>query len=393
MRITYIHQHFKAPTQAGGGRPYQFARRLASSGHEVTMICAGPSRETYQLDGFTVQQLPTKYDNRMPTHRRIAAFASFMTQALATSARIPADTVLASSTPLTVVIPGAVAAAVRRSRFVLEIRDLWPSLPIELGVLPERLHAPARALERFGYARADQVIALSPGMAAGVTSVNPEVPVEVIPNCADIDDFDIQETREEARSVLGLDGSPLLYYAGSLGRSYDIEWVVRLAAGVQAEGGRVVIAGEGAELEPGRELARSLGLDPDAVFLGPLPRRDVAMLARASDAAVSALLPLEGLKDNSLNKVFDASAAARPVVMNHEGWLSDLLVSRGAGWRVERDLSNLPTVLAALRDPNIRDRASESIAQLAAEDFSRDRLYQLFESAVTGSPRSVAPAR
>ena len=39
MKILYFHQHFTTPQGASGTRSYEFARRLISAGHEVTMVC------------------------------------------------------------------------------------------------------------------------------------------------------------------------------------------------------------------------------------------------------------------------------------------------------------------------------------------------------------------
>ena len=45
------------------------------------------------------------------------------------------DIVFATSTSLTASIPGIFARWLRRKHFVFEVRDLWPELPREMGVL------------------------------------------------------------------------------------------------------------------------------------------------------------------------------------------------------------------------------------------------------------------
>lgn len=155
MRITYIVQHFHLPTEAGGTRAWEFARRLAAEGHEVTMIGAGTVSRTFYEKGFKVVLLPVSYSNSMGTFRRIVSFLHFMVSATRVAVATPADVVLSSSTPLTVAVPGIVAAIVRRAAFVLEVRDLWPEVPIALGVLPSKAtQFLARTLEVVAYARA-----------------------------------------------------------------------------------------------------------------------------------------------------------------------------------------------------------------------------------------------
>lgn len=382
MKITYIHQHFKPPEQSGAGRPYEFATRLARSGHAVTMVCAGSVDTTYHLDGIDVVQLGVRYDNSMSVAERIASFVRFMIRATRTTVSVDADVVLASSTPLTVVVPGLVGARRQRARFVLEVRDLWPEAPIELGMLPRPLHVPAKMLERVGYRSADHVIALSPGMAEGVTAVTPTASVSVVPNASDIRSPDPDE-RERTRAALGVAEDQLLFvYAGSLGRIYDPGWLVRLAAVLADLGHRLVVAGDGSEREDAMAQLASRGIDAPSVFVGPIPRRDVAALLGAADVAVSSVLSHRTLRHASINKIFDALGAGLPVLMNHGGWLADEVVRHGAGEVVHEPT---PDALASFLDRAWRTTASESSRELARGEFDRELLFEKFASAVTGS--------
>jgi len=103
----------------------------------------------------------------MPTWRRLLSFFSFIFWAAWVGIRHVGkqDVVYATSTPLTVGIPGWLIALCKRAPFVFEIRDLWPEAPIQLGALRSPLLiALARWLERFLYRVAKHVVTLSPGM-------------------------------------------------------------------------------------------------------------------------------------------------------------------------------------------------------------------------------------
>src|SRR5699024_5438712 len=99
---------------------------------------------------------------------------------------------------------------------------------------------------------------------------------------------------------------------------------------------RVLAYGEGADTQKCRSIARRYGLDPDAVLPGRIPRTEIERMLPAADFAVSTLVDSPALEINSLNKVFDALAAARPVLFNHAGWLPEMLVEHGAGWQLPR---------------------------------------------------------
>lgn len=390
MRITYIHQHFKRPDQAGGGRPYEFARRLAARGHEVTMVCAGSDRQSYEVAGIQVEQLGVRYDNTMSVPRRILSFLSFMARSSAFVAKRPTDVVLASSTPLTTVVPGSLAAFVHRARFVFEVRDLWPQVPITMGYLPRALHAPARALERFGYWAADHVIALSPGMADGVRAVDPSVPITVIPNCAD--PVSGLPSRSTLRTRFGFGDDELIcVYAGSLGASYDPAWLGQLGVAMQGTDWRLVVLGAGAGLAPARQRMTEAGLDADSVFLGKIPRKEAFEMLAAADTAVSSLAQVPDLEHNSLNKVFDAMALNLPVLLNHGGWLRDSLAELDAVIEVSRDPSH--DEMHGLARDWPRHRLAEAglrSGALGLSDFDRNLQAAHMETVLTQTPSETA---
>lgn len=395
MRITYLHQHFRLPRESGGTRSWEFARRLARESHDVTVIAGGDSARKIEVDGISVQYVKAEYKNSDGMHRRIVSFLQFMAKATIPAVKTPADVVFATSTPLTVAVPGLIASVLKRKRFVFEVRDLWPEVPVKLGILSNRFVIRlAQWLEKFAYKRASKVIALSPGMAEGVLKVAPETNVCVIPNASDIKLFELEVARREQcrRELDWPDDRPVLVYAGSFGRTYLVPWVVRLASHLPEA--RVVILGAGASSNDAKRLATELGLDSSALLPGAFPKKDVAVRVAACDITISSLLDTPVLHVNSLNKVFDSLAAGRPIIFNHGGWLSELVTSYGAGWRVSEDAAEAAKqVRGILAKSGALCDASVLAAQLAMEQFDRERLYADFRAALFDSPDDKALIR
>lgn len=100
----------------------------------------------------------------------------------------------------------------------------------------------------------------------------------------------------------------------------------------------------------------------------------------AADIAVSTLVDNPALEINSLNKVFDALAAARPVIFNHAGWLPEVLAENNAGWQ----LSPKPAAAADQLREGIRSgqidvsAGSHAALDLARQEFDRDLLFDRF---------------
>lgn len=386
MRITYIHQHFVLPGEPGGSRPYEFARRMAAAGHEVTMICGRDEAMDKTVDGIHVRRLAIPYRNEMSKRERIVSFFNFLVRASAVAARVPADVIYASSTPLTVAVPGIVAKCTQRAPLVAEIRDLWPEVPIKLGYLnnPVAIFL-AKQLEKAFYAASSEVVALSPSMADGVKEVAPKKRVTVIPNASDFERFDVPaEQRAAFRKEQGWGNDVVAVYAGGFGMSYQLEWLVDLAAQLRRDGVenvRFVLLGQGSDSDALYQRAENAGLDADAMFLGRQPKEDVAKYVSAADIALSPLRDDPCLEGNSLNKVFDAMAASRPVVFNHGGWLEEAATEHDAGWRLSRDIPTAAKRFAEIiSDRDEMRAAGQRNRELGEKRFARDSLYnQLIE--------------
>ena len=387
MRITYLHQYFVPPSASGGTRSYEFARRLVAQGHDVTLITSSAMLPEgwsgrRRIDGIEVVVIDVPYGNDMDAVARMHAFVRFAARASLEVTRHRADLVFATSTPLTIALPAICGMAWQRAPMVFEVRDLWPDVPIAMGALRNpAARAGARALEWLAYGLASRVVALSPGMAEGVARRGiPAERIATIPNASDVELFQGAAGRgADVRARLGLEpDQPLVLYAGTFGRANGVDYLVRLAARVRAldPGVCFVLAGAGALRAQTGQLARELGVLGETLhIIDPVPKRELPALLAASTVATSTVIPVPALHHNSANKFFDALAAARPIVINHEGWQADLIRRRGVGLVLPPDPG--PSSAAALVDFLRGDdlvAAGERALALARERFDRDLL-------------------
>lgn len=382
MRVTYIHQHFKLPSEGGGSRPYQFARRLAAEGHTVTMICGDKDQLSTEVDGIYVRRLKVPYRNSMSVSERMFSFLKFMIMASIVSARTKADVIYASSTPLTVAVPGIIGKLFQRAPLIFEVRDLWPSVPIELGFLNNPVAKwIARALEIVAYKASDSVVALSPGMRDGVLEVVPTKRTVVIPNACDFELFDKSlSERKKFRLERGWDaGEVVVVYAGGFGPTYQLDWVIKLAAAVRGSNIRFVLLGAGKDSDDLQNLGLELGLDPNEIFMGMQPKDVVAAFVASGDIVLSALRDEKCLEVNSLNKVFDGLAAGKPILLNHQGWLRDEVVNASAGWQLDRSIDVAAGQLQEIVKNKERMKDAENNSKaLGMRKFERDQLFSKF---------------
>jgi hypothetical protein len=152
MHVLYFHQHFSTPTGSTGTRSYEMAQRLLAHGHEVTMVCGSGQMASSGLtgkpvdgmrrgsvDGINVIELCLPYSNYDSFLKRAWIFWLYAWRGVKLALRLDYDLLFATSTPLTAGIPGIVMQLFRKKPFVFEVRDLWPELPREMGVISNLL--------------------------------------------------------------------------------------------------------------------------------------------------------------------------------------------------------------------------------------------------------------
>jgi glycosyltransferase involved in cell wall biosynthesis len=376
MRILYLHQFFITRAGVGGTRSYEFARRFAARGHAVRMVTAGGGSRS--VDGIEVVGVPGGYADYVGATstgypRRMMAFAAFALSATAAALRAPRpDVIYASSPPLTIALPALAAAARWRAPLVFEVRDLWPEAPIQMGALRNPLlRRLARALERLVYRRSARIIALSPGIRAGIVAGGaPPGRVELVPNASDLELFSPGLDREAERRRLGLGDGLVCSYFGTMGEANDLGQVVEAAPLVDDV--TFVLLGDGKRRRELESRAPS-----NVRFLDPEPdKASVARLAAASDACLTIFKDVPVLATNSPNKLFDTFAAGRPAIVNTEGWMRDLVERNEAGVFVRPgDARDLAEKVAWLRDnPGEAQRMGRNARALAEREFDRDAL-------------------
>ena len=394
---------------SGGTRSYEMARRLVSMGHEVHMVTTWrePMRskswfETKE-DGIHVYWLPNYYSNTIGFFRRVWSFVRFSIMASFKTRTIKADIVFATSTPLTIAIPGVYSSRKQKIPMVFEVRDLWPEIPVAMGAIKNPvLKYIARKLEEFAYKNASAIVALSPGMRDGVIKTGyAKDRIAVIPNSCDTSLFNNQtEMSAQFRAKHDWLGErPLIVYTGTFGKLNGVDYMVGLAKELNyiAPDIRILLIGDGSEFDKVKSLAAREGVLDNNLFVAKrVSKKEIPSVICASTLSVSVVIDKKELWNNSANKIFDAFAAGKPLLINHAGWQKELLDEFGAGivtWGLtHRDAAVL--VKDAIQNKKWIESAGQSSKRLGASFFSRDaaavQLEQIFRAVLEDNSQTVS---
>lgn len=419
MNILYVSQYFPPEVCAPAVRVSELAQEWVRAGHNVRVLTGFPNhpegvlhsdyrgrwRRGFAHENHTgVQVLRTwlfPAANRA-VWGRAANYFSFALSAVATGPFVAqrGGVVIGTSPQLLV---GAAAYAVARSRglpFVFEVRDLWPQSIVAVGAAG-RQSALYRGLEQvadFLYRHADRIVLDGEAKRRRLIDmgVSPEK-TAVIRNgvsedfCLEPSSIRARAARERVRRELGLEGKFVAIYIGTLGMAHGLETVLLAAERLKSRSEIVfLMAGEGAEREKLLKKKEELRL-PNVRFIRKQPREAIPALLAAADVCLAPLRKREVFKTAIPSKMFEAMAAAKPVVLGVEGEAKEILTEARAGIPVlPEDPKALAEAVLLLREnPDLSRRLGRSGRHAVLARYSR----QQQATAYIGLLEEVACAR
>jgi len=348
MHVLIVHQAFAALNEPGGTRHHELARYLTKNGHKVTIIASPVSYLTGSTPSSHIPLKTTEYDDDGITilraytypalHRsfvhRIFSFLSFMVTSFMVAINVRGiDLVWGTSPPIFQAVTAWGISRLKRVPFLFEVRDLWPAFAVEVGVLRNpRLIRASEWLEQFLYRKADLLILNSPGFIGHVRQRGANR-IEVVPNGADIDMFDIQDDGIEFRQFhhFGLNGKFVAMYAGAHGLSNDLNIVLDAAQLLcDQKSIEIVLLGDGKDKPSLVSRAKEMNL-PNIHFIDPIPKSQMSQALASADACIAILKPLPLYATVFPNKVFDYMAAGKPVVLAIDGVIREVVETAEAG--------------------------------------------------------------
>ncbi len=374
MRTVIVSHFFPPEIGAPQVRLSTLAKTWAADGDQVTVLTGMPNYPTgvvpseYRravrrrecVDGYEVVRTWLYATPNTGVARRTAGHLSFMISSVLLGGRAcgPTDLVLVSSPTLFSVGGAWLLARLKRARFVVEIRDLWPAIFVDLGVLTNRKLI--GLLERFElaiYAAADEVVVVTDGFRDNLIERGvPAGKIHTIRNGVNLDIFDCAGASDPVvRAYLGARaGDCLVLYAGTHGISQGLSAVVDAAALLAGDSVHFAFVGEGADKERLQHQVAELGLR-NVTFLPGVPHQDVPALVAAADIC---LVPLRNVPLFSAfipSKMFEYLAARKAVVASVVGEAAQILREAGAVVVPPEDSAALAAAITSLAaDPQRR---------------------------------------
>lgn len=402
MHILYFHQHFSTPQGSTGIRSYEMARRLIHHGHKVTMVCGSygggktglegefvKGRREGVIDGVRIIEFNLAYSNSDGLIKRSGLFLKFAVKSIGLALTEKYDVVFATTTPLTAGIPGIFARWLRAKPFVFEVRDLWPELPKQMGVIKNPIVLSMLSfLEWASYRSAHRCIGLSPGIVDGIKQRGvKEDKISLVPNGCDLNIFAKKSTPWRPESIN--EDDLMAVFTGTHGMANGLDAVLDAAKELKARGNdriKIALVGQG-KLKPELQARAQAELLDNVIFHDPVNKDKLSGLMSSADIGLQVLANVPAFYyGTSPNKFFDYIASGLPVLNNYPGWLAGMIKGERCGFSIEPEnsIAFADALEDALNNKEQLINMGDNARALAVNEFDRKKLADKWVNWVVG---------
>jgi glycosyltransferase involved in cell wall biosynthesis len=351
MRLLFLTQWFDP--EPGHFRGLPLARALQDRGHDVTVITGYPNypggkiysgyrqRPFFSevMDGVTVHRVPLFPSHGSSAIGRVLNYTSF-TLSLSTLGLVRApktDICYVYHPPPTIGFAAMLHKALRRTRFVYHIADMWPESVIESGMLrrgraSKVIAGAINAWCRLVYAQADAITVLSPGFKRMLVQRGvPAEKVRVVYNWSDDSALAPMERDETLAVGLGMADRFNVVYAGNFGPLQNLQTLIDAANRLRdLPNIQIVLAGSGQMEESLKQHATRTGAE-NVRFLPRRPQTEMAAVNALADVLYISLRDKRFLRATIPGKTQVVLASGVPALVAARGDAADLVQSSGGG--------------------------------------------------------------
>ena len=338
-KIWILNHYAIPPNMPGGTRHYDLSQELIKKNFEVTIFSSGFSHEKknyfklfkgkpYIVENYGklkfvwLKTAPYRKYN----YKRILNMLSYLFRMLTVAHNFSKpEVIIGSSVHPFAVIAAWLLSKKYKSKFVFEVRDLWPQTPIDMGVIKDNgiIAKLMYAWEKFMYRRAEKIIVLLPNAKKYIEDKGISTEKVVwIPNGVNLERFDnpipLNSNFEINTFLKKSNGKFIVMYTGAHAPANGLDIFLESASYFQINDSEIQFYLIGDGVEKDRLQKESIKRHLNNIYFFPsVLKGEIPALLDYADLLVQSFAPIDVFKYGiSPNKIFDYLAAGKPIIMS-----------------------------------------------------------------------------
>ncbi|MEX0929684.1 MAG: glycosyltransferase family 4 protein [Balneolales bacterium] len=397
MKILLLSQYFPPETGAGATRSEALFKYLTEFGWEVEVIAEIPNYPTGKIQkGYSRKFVQSEVygssrinrvwvwtNPRKNNWQKLIIFVSFLSSSLlfAMQHNRRYDVIYATSPPIFTGISGCLIAKLYRTRFVLEVRDLWPDAALSSNGRPKKsfFHRLAKTVERWLYRNANLVVPVTTPAQRIIEHENPAVSTQVIANGIDTSLFKkishpehlMDEPYDKTKFRVG--------YLGTFGVIHDLVTLIRAAKLCEDDPGiEFILVGDGSARGALDKALKEIKPN-NVTILGLKQHRQVPSYISSFDLAVNPVHDKKVFESIITVKFYEYLACQVPVLSMARGLMREEGNASGAAVTIDPENPELlaATIKKLKNDPDVLEEMRQRSKDYINENHDRRYLAKL----------------
>ncbi|QIZ05621.1 glycosyltransferase family 4 protein [Priestia megaterium] len=383
-RVLIITQHFYPEIGSHANRIKHLYMLLAKNNFEATVLTTEPSypnkkmykddqfwdEESLNLDnehiiriGIKNRKYSSSFLNRLYYYLEIM----FKFILLILKDKQKYDYIFVTSPPIFTGFVGLFAKYRYKTKFILDIRDLWPESLKGVGVFDNPLILNIfGALEKILYKKSDKIVINSLGFQeyiqrkAGIL----ESKIMFIPNSVVKEELaSIEHKKKQSKKII---------YAGNLGLAQNTEIIYQLVPLLEEKGIQLTVIGYGVNK---KQLVESIKNHKNVTIINPVTKKQCLNIIAQHDLGLVTLKDKDVFKTVLPGKIIDYMTCGVPIVGVIDGYAKDLVNNHGVGiaLRDKHPEQILSHIMDILDNHSTRYEMANKGQQLILNDFNWEK--------------------
>jgi len=391
MRILIVTQYFTPEPGATSNRLESFAKGMADRGHDVTVICEFPNHPAGKLqpgdkwrlfrwekrDNYKILRTAVFTFKKKNNIKRMMFYLSFaFTSFIAALLIRRADVIFTSSPPIFHAYTAMLAARIKGSHFVLDIRDLWPDSALEIEAVSNKFFLKLGSyIERQIYNHAGLIFTVSKGIKDKIEQRGGQNKTHVVYNGSFEKILNWSGDNTQVRSQPGWSDKTVVLYAGLMGLGQGLTDLIPEIQSMPNNNLSFIFIGEGVEKNLLDDKVKELKIE-NMRLVDSMPLDDVIPYMYAADFLFVILRDKELFKSAIPSKFFDCMAIGKPILTNVDGELREIMEQHNTGlyFSLQEPGSLKRAIEILTSSPDKRREMGENGRKLVAARFLRSKI-------------------